>query len=369
MSNTSLSSLFPDASFSPVDKSLYAEAQAHLDNLTKPHGSLGELETAAMRLYAIGNGRQPVRVDPVILYTVAGDHGIAAQNVSPFPQAVTRQMAANILDGGAGISVLCRVNHISQKFVDAGCMGGAFPNHHMLINKRQGDGTADMSSGPAMSVDVCIACLRAGHALGIQAAQNGFACIATGELGIANSTAATALYCAVLSLAPPKIAGPGSGALQPMIDHKANMVQKALTINAEVVRNGDPVRILAALGGYEIAILTGLMLACVSQRLPLVVDGFICAAAYAVAAAIYPPLAEYAFFAHTSAEPGFRTVLAKFALPQKPILDLGLRLGEGTGAALAIPILRSAAALFNEMATFSSAKVSATRQDRIDNQL
>lgn len=366
MEQTSLAAIFPGADFAPVNESLFTEARSHLDSLTKPQGSLGELERAAMRLYAIGNGREPIRVDPVILYTVAGDHGIAARNVSPFPQAVTRQMAANILDGGAGISVLCRVNRITQKLVDAGCAGGSFPRHAMLVDRRMGDGTKDMSEGPAMDISGCVAALRAGHALGEQAAQNGFACIATGELGIANSTAASALYCAFLGLQPDEAAGPGSGAKPPMVAHKAQMIAKALRANASAIASRDPVRILAALGGYEIAVLAGLMLSCASQRLPLVVDGFICASAYAAAAALYPPLAGYTFFAHASAEPGFARVLAKLNLPQRPLLDLGMRLGEGTGAALAIPILRAAAAIFNEMATLASAKVSATPEDRLD---
>lgn len=366
MDATSLAALFPAVSFSPVNEDLYEEARKHLDNLTKPQGSLGELERIAMRLYAIGNGREPIRIDPAIHYTVAGDHGIAARNVSPFPQAVTRQMAENIMTGGAAISVLCRANRVTQKLVDGGCRGGAFTAHSLLLDRRLGDGTADMTAGPAMSLESCEAGLMAGHALGQQSAQNGFACIAAGELGIANSTAATALYCALLDFSPEEIAGPGSGARPPMIAHKAQIVREALRKNANAVQSRDPVRILAALGGYELAILTGLMLSCASQRLPLIVDGFICMAAYAVAASLCPALSGYAFFAHTSAEPGFIKVLTRLQPSQKPLLDLGMRLGEGTGSVLAIPLLRAAAAIFNEMATFTSANVSAAPEHRLD---
>ncbi len=366
MEKTSLAEIFPNIAFTSVNASLYRQAKAHLDSLTKPEGSLGELETTAMRLYAIGNGREPIRVDPAILYTAAADHGIACQGVSPFPQAVTRQMALNIMDGGAGISVLCRANAVVQRLVDAGCQGGPFPPHAILIDRRLGDATADMSAGPAMTIETCVAGLRAGHALGEQAAQNGFACIGTGELGIANSTAATALFCALLKLDPQEIAGPGCGARPPMVAHKAEMVAKALHANREAVASRDPVRILAALGGYEITLLAGLMLSCASQKLPLVVDGFICASAYAAAVGLCPQVADYAFFSHVSAEPGFARVLHALNLPQKTLLNLGMRLGEGTGAAMAIPILRAAAAIFNEMATFSSAKVEADTASRLD---
>lgn len=366
MEDTSLAALLPDATFTPVNTALYKEAQGHLDNLVKPAGSLGELEKTACRLYAIGNGREPIRVDPAILFTAAGDHGIARQGVSPFPQAVTRQMVDTILDGGAGISVLCRANHLTQRLVDAGCAGGPFPAHSMLIDRRLGEGTEDMSQGPAMSVDNCIKGLRFGHGLGKQAAQNGYACIATGELGIGNSTTATALYCAYLNLKPQDIAGPGAGANADMVAHKAEMVAKALQANADAVASGDPVRVLAALGGYEIAALAGIMLACASEKLPLLVDGFICSAAYVAACHIYKPLADYAFFSHASAEPGYAKVLEALNPPQKPLLNLGMHLGEGTGCAVALPLLRAAAVLFNEMATFASAKVSATAQDRLD---
>lgn len=353
-----LRNLFPDAAFAPVNEELYSAAQAHLDNLTKPVGSLGELERAACQLYAIGGGRMPIRVDPALLYTVAADHGIAIQNVSPYPQIVTRQMVSNFLNGGAASNVICRATRINHKIVDAGCAGEAFPPHPLLLDRRLGAGTGDISQGPAMSRETCEAGLRAGFALGLEAAQNGYALLAMGEMGIANSSAATALYCAYLKLDPAKMTGPGAGAPPEMIARKAKMIEKALKANATAINSGDPVAILAALGGFEIVVIAGLMLSCASQRLPFVVDGFICASAYVAALAIYPPLAGYAFLAHYSAEPGFALALEKLELPRKPLLDLRMRLGEGTGAALAVPILRSAAAIYNEMATFQSASVS-----------
>lgn len=360
MQKTELCEIFGNASFAPVRRELYPEAEGHLASLTKPVGSLGELETIARRLYAIGAGRCPIRVDPAILFTVAADHGVARQGVSAYPQEVTRQMVLNYLEGGAAINVLCRVNGLQHKIVDAGCAGPDFPAHAALLCRRFGNGTADLSSGAAMSRSTCIEALRYGHGLGVNAARNGFACIATGELGIANSTAATALYCAFLNLDPVAITGPGAGADPAMVAHKAQIIARALAANAQAVSSGDPVAILAALGGFEIAVLAGLMLACASEKLPLLVDGFICASAYVAACALYPPLADYAFLSHASAEPGFAKVMASLALEQKPLLALRMRLGEGTGACVAFPFLRDAAAIYNEMATFAQAGVSSS---------
>lgn len=363
--NDLLNALFPDASFEPVNEHLFVAAQQHLDNLTKPLGSLGELERIAMRLYAIGNGRLPIRVDPAILFTAAGDHGIAAQNVSPFPQEVTRQMVKNFLNGGAAINVLCRVNRINYKVVDAGCAGAPFEPHPLLLDRNLGKGTKDMSKGEAMSRDTCIAGLRAGFALALDTAQNGFACLAMGEMGIGNSTSASALYCAYLGLAPEEMAGPGAGASPSMINHKKELISQALALHKAAIESKDPVAILAALGGYEIVVLAGLMLGAASQSLPFIVDGFICTSAYVTACAIFPELPGYAFLSHISAEPGFQKAMQKLDSRQKPLLDLCMRLGEGTGAALALPLLRSAAAIYNEMATFESAQVQGKSDARV----
>lgn len=362
---TLLAEIFPDQNFEPVDKDLLAEAKDHLNQLTKPVGSLGELETAAMRLYAIERGRMPIRVDPALLYTAAGDHGVAGQSVSPFPQAVTRQMVLNFLDGGAAVNALCRSGRMNLKIIDAGCGGAPFAPHPLLIDRRMGSVTNDISKEPAMSRETCIGVLRAGLALACQAAQDGFAVIATGEMGIANSTVASALYCAYLGLSPQDMAGPGAGAGSAMIARKRQIIEQALQTHSQVVKDGDPLQILAALGGFEIVILAGIMLGCAAQKLPFLVDGYICTSAFAAARAFYPQVADYAFLTHISAEPGYKHALSKMDLPQRPLLDLGLRLGEGTGCALALGILRGAAAVFNEMATLQSAGVAATVKDRI----
>lgn len=357
MSEELLAGLFPDASFKPVNSGLISAAQEHLDRLSKPVGSLGELERIAARLYAISGGSVPIRIDPALLYTVAADHGIAVQNVSPYPQAVTRQMIRNFLEGGAASNVLCRASRIHHRIIDAGCAGEPFPRHPLLLDRRLGPGTRDMTAGPAMSVPTCEAGLRAGFALSLEAAQNGYALLGMGEMGIANSSSASALFCALLGLDPDEATGPGAGASPEMIAHKARMIHKALAVNAEAIASGNPVRILAAVGGFEIVLLAGLMLGCASQKLPFCVDGFICAAAYAAAHALFPAISDYAFFSHLSAEPAFATAFAKIEPLEKPLLNLAMRLGEGTGVALAIPILRGAAAIYNEMATFESARI------------
>ena len=365
--------LFPGSRIRPVAAADLAAARAHLDSLTKPVGSLGRLETLAARLWAMTGGR-PLRVEPALMLTVAADHGIAAQGVSPFPQAVTRQMVANFLAGGAAINVLCAANGLALRVVDAGCAGGPFPEHPLLLDRRQGDGTADMSAGPAMSRDACVAALRAGFALAKDARAEGFHTLGLGEMGIANSTAATALYCALLGLSPEGVAGPGAGAEPPMVARKAALVAQALRVNAEAVAQG-PVETLAALGGFEIAVMGGAMLGAAAEGMPVLVDGFISTSACAAALAIAPELAGYAILTHVSAEPGYAAAIRRMterAAPRaacadwgQPLLELGLRLGEGTGAALAWPLVRSAAAVCNEMATLASAGVSAREEDRL----
>ncbi|MDE7241488.1 nicotinate-nucleotide--dimethylbenzimidazole phosphoribosyltransferase, partial [Desulfovibrio sp.] len=249
-----------------------------------------------------------------------------------------------------------------------------FPAHPLLLDRRLGDGTADMSAGPAMSLAACEAALRAGFALAKDAHAEGFRTLGLGEMGIANSTAATALYCALLDLAPEAVTGPGAGAEPPMIARKAALVAQALAVNAEAVAQG-PVETLAALGGFEIAVMCGAMLGAAAEGMPVLVDGFISTSACAAALAIAPQLAGYAILTHVSAEPGYAAAIRRMtdaAAPHaaradwgEPLLALGLRLGEGTGAALAWPLVKSAAAVCNEMATLASAGVSAREEDRI----
>ncbi len=336
-----------------VDPVRIALAQKHLDSLTKPQGSLGRLEALAARLAAIGDGTP--RVDPARIYTCAGDHGVAAQGVSLFPQEVTRQMVLNFLAGGAAINVLTRVAGVDLRVVDAGCAGGPFPEHPHLIQLKVGPGTADFTQGPAMTRAQCEQAVENGIRLAEAAAAEGYATVGTGEMGIGNTTPATALYCAYLGFAPQAITGPGTGLSPERVRHKVAVIEAGLRHHQEVIAAGDALAILAALGGFEIATLTGLILGAAARRLCVVVDGFIATAAFVAARAMEPRVQDYAFFAHASAEPGHRAVLE--AVGDQGLIHLGLRLGEGTGAAMAIFVLRCAAAIFTDMATFESAGV------------
>jgi nicotinate-nucleotide--dimethylbenzimidazole phosphoribosyltransferase len=343
------------AAIRPVDASLFPQAKAHLDNLTKPRGSLGRLEELAERLFALSGGRTP-RVDPARIYVCAGDHGVAAEGVSLFPQEVTRQMVSNFLAGGAGINVLAATAGIDLRVVDAGCLGEAFAPHPRFAGWRVASGTANLATGPAMSRETCEQALLLGVSLAEAAAAEGVAALGTGDMGIANTTPSTALFCAYLGLDPADVTGPGTGLDAGGVGRKAAVVAKALTLHAPTIAGGDAVAILAALGGLEIACLAGLILGAAASRLPIAVDGFISTAAFVAARAICPAVADYAFVSHASAEPGYAPVMA--ALGQKPLLDLGLRLGEGTGAALALFLMRAACNIYNDMATFASAGVS-----------
>ncbi len=344
------------AQLHPVDAALYDAAQAHLDNLTKPQGSLGRLEELACRLYAISGGTAPLRADRAVMYTVAGDHGVTAEGIALFPQEVTRQMVANFLGGGAGINVLCRANAIDLRVVDAGCVGGPYAPHPLILDRRLGEGTANFTHGPAMSRQTCVRALNIGMALAEDAARDGYDCVGMGELGIGNSTSAAALYATLLHLEPELTVGPGAGMPPAGLAHKAAVIRRAFAANAAAHSGTDALAKLAAFGGFETAVKAGLVLGCAALRLPVLVDGFISTAAFAAACALHPAAAGYGILSHMSAEPGYAAaVKALGGFP--PLLLLGLRLGEGTGAALAVPLLRSAAAVYNDMATFAQAGV------------
>lgn len=339
----------------PVRRELMEHAQNHLDNQTKPRGSLGLLEHVACRMTAIAGNGKP-RVDPARVYTCAGDHGVAVQGVSLFPQAVTRQMVENFMNNGAAINVLTHTAGVDLKVVDAGCLGDDFPDHPNLIACKVAPGTRDLSTGPAMTREECVKALENGIRLAEQAHADGMATLGTGEMGIANTTPATALFCAYLGLAPQDITGPGTGLSSEGVRRKISVIEKALNLHRETIATGQPIDILAAVGGFEIATLAGMLLGGASLGMQLVIDGFISTSAYVAARAICPVLEQYCFFSHASAEPGYAAIMK--ALDAQPLLHLGLRLGEGTGAALAVFLLRSAANLYTDMATFESAGVS-----------
>ena len=341
----------------PVDAGLEHAARAHLDDLTKPRGSLGRLEDIAARLFMINGGRHPLRVEPALVVVAGGDHGVVEEGVSAFPQEVTGQMLRNILEGGAGISVLSRLNGMEMIVVDAGGAHDALneEQYPRLKNLRLGRGTANLARECAMSAGHCVKALEYGMDTVRYAAEQGIRLVATGEMGIGNTTPATALFCALYGLEPEQVVGPGTGLNAAGIRRKTEVIHRALELHRSVIAAHDALGMAFALGGYEIMVLAGVALGAAESRIPVLVDGFISTSAYAVAHALCPAVKEYAFLSHASAEPGYAAVMEKMG--QTPLLQLGFRLGEGTGSAAAFPLLRAAAAIYNEMATFSGASV------------
>jgi len=340
---------------SRVDQSLAAEGQAHLDSLTKPQGSLGRLEELALQMFLV-QGKRPLEVDPMRIYTVAGDHGVNKEGVSIFPQEVTRQMVLNFLNNGAGINVLAETVGSELFVVDAGSCGGPYDEHPNLIQEKIAPGTANLAVGPAMTREQCLKTLMLGVSLADRAHAEGVKVLGTGDMGISNTTPSTALYCAYLGLAPEFMTGPGTGLDKDGVASKAGVIHKGLASNATAVESGDPIEILAALGGLEIATLAGLVIGGARNRQMVCVDGFISTAAYLAAWKICPAVKEYCIISHASAEPGHAKAVE--AMELTPYLHLGFRLGEGTGAACAMFLVRSAANVFNTMATFADAGVS-----------
>lgn len=338
----------------PVDQALAPRGQAHLDNLTKPQGSLGRLEELALKLYLIQGGSVPV-ADPMRVYTIAGDHGVNAEGVSLFPQEVSRQMVLNFLNGGAGINALAATAGAELFVVDAGCCGGPFDEHPSLIQAKVAPGTANLAQGPAMTREQCFKALMLGISLADRAHADGVRVLGTGDMGISNTTPSTALYCAYLDLEPEAMTGPGTGLDEKGVASKAEVVRKGLSANVEAVASGDPLAILAALGGFEIAALAGLVIGGAKNRQLVCVDGFISTAAYLAAWKICPTVRDYCIISHASAEPGHQKAVQTMGLA--PYLDLGFRLGEGTGAACAMFLVRAAADMYNNMASFTDAGV------------
>lgn len=338
------------AAIEPADTQAAAAAQRALDHKTKPHGSLGRLELVACRIAGIRGAPTPDALRGTVVVAVA-DHGIAAEGVSAYPQQVTRQMLANFASGGAAINVLARLAELPVIVVDAGV---AEPIADPAIRSfRLGPGTANSSTGPAMSRGQALAGIGNGIALANELAGDGFGLVALGEMGIANTTAASALAAALLRLDPTLVCGRGTGIDEQQLSHKIGIVRRALAVNEPQL--DDPVGVLAAVGGFEIATLAGVTLGAAAQRIVVLLDGFITGAAALVAAALAPNAVEYMIASHRSPEPGHAHVLGSLGL--EPLLDLGLRLGEGTGAVLSVPLIRASLAVLNEMATFEQAGV------------
>ena len=356
-------SAIADVEIAPLDREAMGAAADRLDRLTKPPGSLGRLEALAIQLAGIrGELVTDIRRPAIIVF--AADHGVTIRGVSPYPSAVTRQMVANFAAGGAAINVLARAVGADLVVVDVGVAGapiaapapapGASPSTVRFVADRAASGTRDLSVEPAMTPAEAAAAIGVGRRTVAELIDAGADLVAVGEMGIGNTTAASALVAALTGRPADAVTGRGTGLDEAGVRRKAALIDAA--IRHHRLRADDPETILVAVGGLEIAALVGAILEAASRRVPLLLDGFITGAAALVAARLMPAATPRLIAAHRSAEPGHAVALDELRLD--PLLALDLRLGEGSGAALAIPIVRAAARILGEMATFEEAAVS-----------
>ena len=327
---------------------LAARLQHNIDHKTKPLGALGQLENLALQLGLI-QGSETVRLNAPQMVVFAADHGVASEGVSAFPQAVTLQMVANMLAGGAAINVLARQHGFALQVVDAG-VAGDLADHPQLTKRKIAHGTHNLAQGPAMTAHQLNAALQTGSDVLASLPGN---VVAFGEMGIANTAPAALLLHRLAGVPIDDATGRGTGLTDTQLAHKQDVLRRAAHLHNHAVQ---PLDALAAMGGFEIAMMTGAMLQAASERRVVLVDGFIAGSAALLACAVAPAAKDYMVFCHRSAERGHRLLLAH--LKARPLLELDLRLGEGTGALLAWPLVQSAALLLNEMASFESASIS-----------
>ena len=339
------------AAIMPVGKERETDARAHLNNLTKPPGSLGKLEDIALKYCLITGTTKPIMGGKKI-FCFAGDHGVAAEGVSAFPKEVTPQMVLNMLGGGAAINVLTRHVGADLAVVDMG-VDDSLEGAEGLIRRKIKNGTDNIAEGPAMTKEEAREALEVGIALAEEAKGDGVSLLGTGEMGIANTTPSSALLSVLLDVEVEAMVGRGTGVDDAGLARKIEVIQRALAANKAEM--SDPLSTLAALGGLEIAGIAGLILGAASLRIPVMVDGFISTAGAVVAMKMDEKVKDYLFFSHLSHEQGHTAVFQSLGI--EPILSLGMRLGEGTGAALAMSIVEAAIKIYNEMATFDSAGV------------
>ncbi|MHA6781541.1 nicotinate-nucleotide--dimethylbenzimidazole phosphoribosyltransferase [Pseudonocardia saturnea] len=323
------------------------DAADRLDRMTKPPGSLGRIEGLAVALAGIAGTCPPPPLDPAVVVVCAGDHGVHAQGVTPWPQEVTAQMVANFAAGGAVVNAFARAVGAQVQVLDVG-VAAPLPALDGVLARRVADGTADLALGPALHREQVVAAIEAGIAA---VPERG--CVLTGDMGIANTTAAALLICAFTDADPGQATGRGTGIDDATLVHKTAVVRAALERHRPDA--GDPIGVLAAFGGLEHAAIAGLVLGAAARRIPVLLDGVNAGAAALVAAALAPVSIGFCVAGHRSAEPGHRLALDRLGLD--PLLDLGLRLGEGTGAVLALPLLRAAVQALHDVATFGDAGV------------
>lgn len=346
-----------------VDEKLAGAAQIRLDSLTKPQGSLGRLEEFAKTLVAITGNTMP-SLGRKAIFTFAGDHGVAAEGVSAFPKEVTRQMVLNFLSGGAGINVLGQHAGAEVIVVDIGVAchfspadippAGSRRQGGVFVSRKVISGTRNMRRGPAMTRLEAEKCIETGISLAQDYSDRGYGIFGTGEMGIGNTTPSSAIAAVFTGKPVADVTGRGTGITSEAWQNKVAVIEDALRIHRP--DPGDPVDVLAKIGGAEIGGIAGLVLGAASRKIPVVIDGFIATAGALIAFGLEPKTRDYMFAAHASVEVGHRAMLEKIGL--KPILDLGLRLGEGTGAALAMLLIEAGLKIYTEMATFGEAGVS-----------
>ena len=343
------------AKIEPIDPRHLAEAQLRLDSLTKPIGSLGRLEAVAAQMYSIFSGTIPLSLRRAV-YVFAADHGVTAEGVSAYPREVTAQMVHNFVAGGAAINVLARLHDVELTVVDVGVDAEFEPAPGLCLMKvRRGSG--NMLRELALTREDLTAAIETGIRLAEAAKEQGQTLVAVGEMGIGNTTSASAIAAVLTKQKIGEVTGRGAGLDLAGRNHKLNVIRRSLRKHFGVYENTpDPLEILRCVGGLEIAAMTGFILSAAANRMAVVCDGFISTSAAAIAHELAPEVSGYLLAGHCSEEPGHRHLLRRIGLI--PILKLGMRLGEGTGAVLAMPLIESSVRLFTEMATFSSAGVS-----------
>jgi len=340
------------AAIAPPDTAAMAAARERQDKMTKPRGSLGELEDVSVRLAGLAGACPPPLPEPACVAVFAADHGVHVQGVSPWPQEVTAQMVANFLAGGAVINAFAAQAGAEVTVVDIGVAADLDPVPGLLPRKI-GRGTADFTAGPAMTREAAVAAITAGAEVARDLVAAGNRCLVTGDMGIANTTASAALICSFTGADPARATGHGTGVDAATYAKKIDIVCRGLERHQP--DPGDPVGVLAAFGGFEHAALAGFILGGAALRVPVILDGVIAGAAALAAAALAPDAVAACFAGHRSVEPGHKIALEHLGL--RPLVDLGLRLGEGTGAVLALPLVASAARALRDVATFDSAGV------------
>lgn len=338
------------ASISELDEESMAKVQARLDILTKPQGSLGQLEQIAKQLGGIQQTATP-QINKKAVLLMAGDHGIAAEGVSAFPQEVTPQMVYNIMSGGAAINVLARQANAEVFCTDVGV---AFPLEGNIIHKRVANGTQNMTKGPAMTRHEALQALLVGAEVAEEKIHEGFNLLATGDLGIGNTTPSSAIVALFTNSPLQDVVGRGTGIDDAGLIKKRQAIQKAFDINQP--DTSDALDVLSKVGGLEIAAIAGSILQAAASRVPIVIDGFISTAGALVAAKLAPKSTAFMIPSHGSVEPGHRKALALLGLD--PLINLNMRLGEGTGAVLTFHLVEAALHILKEMATFADAGVS-----------